>query len=62
MARFWRNKVCAEIFLGQESNLPNYIFNPEMIKKNFSIIQEQQKQDYTLGKVDIREKLRQLLV
>lgn len=62
MARFWINKVCAEIFLGQESNLPNYIFNPEMMKKNFSIIQEQQKQDYTLGKVDIREKLRQLLV
>ena len=45
MAWFWITKVRAEIFVGQESDLPNYIFNPEMIKKNFSIIQEQQKQD-----------------
>lgn len=61
MARFCVNKVCAEIFVGHESDLPNYIFNPEMIKKNFSIIQEEQKQDYVLGKVCIREKLTQLL-
>jgi len=30
--------VCAEVFVRQKSKLPNYIFNPEMIKKNLSII------------------------